>query len=339
MVKDLKPESVSSSSGARIFRLPLEVFSGYYAYCHLVIVGGKNVLVDVGSGFGDSHKDLAKGLELLQSEYGVNVSWQDIDVIVITHGHIDHFGGLGLVKVAAPQAQVAIHELAKPVLVNYDERLLLSRQRLSVFLERAGVPDDRRKHLLDLHMLGKRAFQPQPVDIVLTDEYQLLDELLVIHVPGHEPGLIMVQVGDVMLTSDHLLPDTSVAIAPESITPFTGIAHYLDSVRKAASIDGIALALGGHEHSMLDYYDVVERTLQSSLQKVEHVRELCARPATIYDLAQQIYGDLDGYGELLKIEQTGARIEYLNQRGLVLVDNLDALEQDGALPLTYRAAK
>ena len=36
------------------------------------------------------------------------------------------------------------------------------------------------------------------------------------------------------------------------------------------------------------------------------------------------------------IEQTGARIEYLNQRGLVMIDNLDDLEGDASAALKYQ---
>ena len=80
-----------ASSGARIFRLPLDVFPAYTGYAHLVEHDGRLTLVDVGSGFGSSHDDLLEGLAWLQAEYGVEARLSRIDRIIITHGHIDHF--------------------------------------------------------------------------------------------------------------------------------------------------------------------------------------------------------------------------------------------------------
>jgi glyoxylase-like metal-dependent hydrolase (beta-lactamase superfamily II) len=336
MKEQLKIERYSASNGAVIFRMPLEVFSGYFAYAHLVIHNDKRYLVDVGSGFGRSFKDLQGGIDALQSEYNVAAALDQLHMVIITHGHVDHFGGLMQVKEAAPQAKVAIHELDRPVLINYDERVLVTSKGMADFLQRGGVPEDRRKRLMDMYMLGKRAFKSVPVDMTLHDG-DTIDELFrVIHVPGHTPGLIMLQIDDVLLTADHLLPGTSVALAPESLMPYTGIGHYLDSLQKAAKVKGVRIALGGHEWAMEDYYQVANRNYTSSLEKVDKVLEACSQPRTIFELAVQIYGDLDGYSELLKLEQTGARIEYLNQRGLVMIDNLDDLENDASPVLKYQ---
>jgi HAMP domain-containing protein len=100
----------------------------------------------------------------------------------------------------------------------------------------------------------------------------------------------------------------------------------------------VRLAAGGHEEIMDDFYGVAERTLEAALSKVERVMDQCDQPRTIYEIARQIYGQVDGYDELFKLEQTGARIEYLNQRGLVVIDNLGALEADHRAVLYYRHA-
>jgi len=329
-------ERFESSNGASIFRIPLEAFPGYWVYSHLVVNAGKHYLVDVGSGLGSSHAKLLDGLAQIEEAYSISARLDKLDFIIITHGHIDHFGGLASVKDGAPQAKVCIHELARPALVNYDERLWVTSQRMALFLEQAGVPADRRQRLLEMHRLGKQSFKPQPVDMVLADGQMLDDTFSVVHVPGHEPGLIMLKVGDVLLTADHVLPNTSVALSPETIMPFTGVSHYIESLDKAARIEGVRVALGGHEAAMLNYVDVVRRTYALALEKVDRVYEMCATPNTIFAIATQIYGPLDGYGELLKLGQIGARIEYLNQRGLVMIDNWDVLEHEANPILQYR---
>lgn len=335
MKEQLKVEHFETTSGIRIFRLPVEVFAQYYAYAHLVVRGDAMTLIDVGSGFGNSFDDLKAGLNSVSADYGISAELAGLKNILITHGHVDHFGGLMQVKEAAPNATVAIHELDRPVLINYDERVVVSSKGLRDFLQRGGVPDDRLARLMDMYMMGKRAFKSVPVDVTLHDGDVFDSVFEIIHVPGHTPGLVMVKIDDILITSDHILPGTSVALAPESLMPYCGTGHYLESLEKAQKVDGVRVALGGHEWAMDAYYDVAQKTYESTQEKVERVLAACSEPRTIYELAIMMYGDLDGYSELLKLEQTGARIEYLNQRGLVMIDNLDDLERDESPVLRY----
>ncbi len=336
MANKSKVERFETSGGGLIFRLPLEVFPQYIAYAHLISYDDKLALVDVGSGFGSCHADLVAGLETVRAEHGIPASLENVHQIIISHGHVDHFGGLAQVKAQAPQAEVGLHELSRPVLVNYDERVLITRTAMADFLARAGVPLEHRQRLLDMYMLGKRAFPSVPVDFTLHDGDVIDNRIHVIHVPGHAPGLVMLQVDDVLLVSDHILPETSVALAPESIMPYTGVGHYIESLAKAEQVQEVRVALGGHEQAMDDFYAIVRRTRQLAQEKVARVLEHCDEPRTIYEIALRIYGGMDGYSELLKIEQTGARIEYLNQRGMVMIENLTALEQEHSPALRYR---
>jgi glyoxylase-like metal-dependent hydrolase (beta-lactamase superfamily II) len=304
-------ERYEASNGALIFRLPLEVFSAYFAFAHLIIVDGKQTLVDVGSGFGASHGDLLKGFERVRNEFGTRVALGDVDRIIVTHGHVDHFGGLTQAIEAAPKAKVAVHELDKAVLINYDERVLVTSKGMTDFLQRSGVPADRRRRLMDMYMLGKRAFKSVSVDQTLRDG-DVIDGLLkVVHVPGHTPGLMMLQVDDVLLTADHILPQTSVALAPESLMAYTGVGHYLESVLKARQVQGVRLALGGHEEAMDDFAEVARKTYESSLEKIDRLRDVCGRH---YELACRICGEM----RVRRASQADAdrcTHEYLNQRG------------------------
>lgn len=336
MAKPSQIERIEAANGALIYRLPLEVFPGYFGFSHLVVYDGKLTLIDAGSGFGESHQNLVAGFEVVREEYGVPARLEDVNRVIITHGHIDHFGGLGHVKATATEAEVGLHELAKPVLTNYDERVLMTSSAMDDFLHHAGVPEENHKRLMAMFMMGKRAFTRVAVNCAFRDGDVLDDVFQIIHVPGHAPGLIMIQLADVLLTADHVLPETSVALAPESIMPYTGVGHYIESLERAEQINGVRIALGGHERAMSDYYAVVRRIHEDALQKIERVFGHCDQPRTIYEIALRIYSELDGYGELLKLEQTGARIEYLNQRGLVMIDNLDALEREHSPALRYR---
>lgn len=328
-------EMFESNTGAVIFRLPVEVFPGFIGYAHLIVYQGQTTLVDVGSGSFNSHRDLLAGFDMLKKQYDMAIQLEDVNRIVISHSHIDHYGGAWQVKEIAANAEIAVHELAKTVLTRHAERMLIASHALKDFLVRAGVPGDHQKRLYQMYMIGKGSQPPLPVDRVLRDG-DLLDGVIeVFHVPGHAPGLIVLRVGDILLTTDHILPETSVALAPEALMPYTGVGHYIESLEKAARIEGIHIALGGHESPMPDYYTVVNRTRDLALQKVERIITHCDQPRTLYEITSGIYEHLDGYGELLKLLQTGARVEYLHQRGLVKIDNVDDLETEDSPVLRY----
>jgi len=78
----------TTASGARIYSIPVEAFPHFWAYVYLVVQDDWRVLIDCGSGSERSNASLETGL--MQA----GVSFQDLTHILITHGHIDHFGGL-----------------------------------------------------------------------------------------------------------------------------------------------------------------------------------------------------------------------------------------------------
>src|SRR6188768_4213049 len=105
-------EQFISSTGARIYRLPMIVFpNGFIAYAYLVLGADVPTLVDTGSGYGRSTPDLLAGIAAIPQQFGESIRVQDIERILITHGHVDHFGGLMTVLEATGGARVGVHAL------------------------------------------------------------------------------------------------------------------------------------------------------------------------------------------------------------------------------------
>jgi glyoxylase-like metal-dependent hydrolase (beta-lactamase superfamily II) len=325
-----------SSTGARIYRIPVEAFPEFIAYCYLILDSGQPILVDTGSGYGNSNEHLLQGLAALRADFGESLALSDISRVLITHGHIDHFGGLAFI-LEQTNAQVGIHELDRRVLTNYEERVIIATKDLRVYLERAGVRPDIRANLMEMYGFAKKHVRSVNVDFSL-DEETPLDGMGFIHVPGHCPGQVCILIGDVLLSADHILSRTTPHQAPESITHYTGLGHYLEALAKIQRMDGIRLALAGHEDPIENVYERIEAIHASHQRKLERVLDIiknAAQPCTISHISKAMYPDRHGYDILLALEEVGAHVEYLYQHGRLAVCNLDEVEREDNPALRY----
>jgi len=337
---DLPPiESFVSSTGVRIYRIPCEAFPGFIVYCHLLLGAGPPTLVDTGSGYGSSNQQLLSGLEAVRTRFGEAIGLRDIGRIIITHGHIDHFGGLSHLKEHVP-AEVAVHPLDRRVLSHYEERVIVATKNVRFYLQQAGVPAEMQQNLIDIYQFSKKHVRSVPVDRELNDGDEL-DGLRFFHTPGHCPGQLCIGVGDILLSADHILPGISPHQSPESITAFTGLAHYLEALDKVARIGGFDLALGGHEGPTRDVYrriDAIRAGHARKLDRVLGIIRAAPEPPTVQEVTTTMYPKVQGFDVLLALEEAGAHVEYLYQHGRLEVTNLDEVEREDNPAVRYTAA-
>lgn len=71
-------------------------------------------------------------------------------------------------------------------------------------------------------------------------------------------------------------------------------------------------------------------------ERLEMVLDFFNSAKTIQDLSKSLFATANGYNALLAIEEAGAHVEYLYQRGLLAIDNYDKLESmKGSITLYY----
>lgn len=327
-------EVVTTQGGTTIIRLPLRLFPTLKGFAYLVLAKAGLFLVDTGSGLPESNADLLAGFKEAGKTLGRTLSLADVDAIFITHGHIDHFGGLPFVR-EHTNAPIHVHELDARVLSRFEERTALATRDLGIFLRRAGVREERRRQLMEMYGFARGFYRSVPVDHILHDGQQVA-VFEVLHVPGHCPGHVCLRVDDVILVGDHVLPHTSPHLSPESITRYTGLGHYLESLeRLEAFAHDVRLALGGHERPMPDLLARIEQIRSRHFEKLEEVLHICREPRTIVEISLARYDRRHGYEVLLALTETGAHVEYLHDRGYLAVANLDEVETDPNAAVRY----
>ncbi len=327
-----------SRSGIRIYRLPVETFPQHINNIYLILDGDHSTLFDVGSGTPQSVEDLRRGFAEVRERFGEDVDLSTIQHVVISHSHIDHFGFVAYFT-RETDAAVFIHELDARVLNNFEERIVLASKDLRVFMERSGLGPEARQELEELYCFSKNFFKSVELDRALRDGDRIINGYIVHHVPGHCPGQVCLQVDDVLLTADHVLSRITPHQSPASITPFCGLEHYLHSLDKIRRIDGVSLALPGHEEAIPDLRARIDAIVAHHTRRLNQVLDICREPAPVVQISMRLFGPQGGYARILALEEAGAHVEYLFQRGELRIANLEEVSREPNPVILYETRR
>jgi glyoxylase-like metal-dependent hydrolase (beta-lactamase superfamily II) len=327
----------SAPGGVRIYGIPIETFPEHFTNIYLVLAGEVKALIDLSSGWGESDAHLLDGIREIRERYGEKVSFENLDLILVTHGHIDHFGGLPHLR-SRTRARVGVHELDVRQIAQFDETIMVVARDLRFFLESCGISERTQNNLMGMYTSSKDFFSSVSVDFHLDERAGPVEGIFRIHhTPGHCPGEVCIQVEDVLLSGDHLLSGITPHQSPEAIVRYTGLGHYLDSLRKIKAVPGLRLALGGHRSAMEDPYGRIEEIEAAHAERLANVFDICRAPSTIKEISSRLFDHLTGYEVLLGLEEAAAHVEYLFQRGRLAIDNLEDLEHLPKPTLRYRS--
>lgn len=326
-----------ASGGVHLYLMPVETFPNHVNNLYLIADGELRTLVDAGSGTPTSRDGIDDTFAVVRAAFDERAEFETLDQVIVTHAHIDHFGGVGDVR-KMTGARIAVHELDARVLANFEERLVVAGKDLAVFLRRSGIDETTLESFREMYTLSKNFFRSVEPDRKLRDGDLVGNGYRVHHTPGHCPGEICLQVGDVLLTGDHVIARITPHQAPQSITPFTGLEHYFHSLAKVRKLEGIDLALGGHETPMPDLRARIDEIAIHHRERLHRIREICVeKPRTVLEIAEVLFPTQSGYGKILAIEEAGAHVEYLHALGELRIANLDEVAKSDAPVIRYRS--
>lgn len=321
--------TLETSSGYQINRIPLEAFPNFWAFAYLVQIGEWNVLIDTGSGSEMSNTSLEQGI----ASTGMRLS--DLTHILLTHGHIDHYGGLSYLR-ERTQARIGVHELDLSTVTTHEARLATIEKKLNVFLAKSDVPTEMRIELLTMYRFTKKIYRSVAVDFTFEAQGMQVGPLELIHVPGHCAGHVAFKLDDVIFCGDLILDRVIPHQSPEEILPFLGIHHFLKSIITFEQwAAGTKMILNGHDDPIHDLTRGIEKMRNRLFRRIDQTLAALGEPRTIIETTEQVYRDTNGYNALLVIEKVGAYIEYLNQCGLVEIWNSEEIEDNPQAAIKY----
>ena len=126
----------------------------------------------VDTGIGTHYEQILDALD------EIGIEREALEVIAVTHVHLDHAGGAGYIAEACPNAEVVVHEIGAPHLVD-PERLIEGTKRAvqdqwEFYVEPIPVPEDRIREITD-------------GDVVDLGDHELVAH----HAPGHAPHQVV----------------------------------------------------------------------------------------------------------------------------------------------------
>ena len=264
--------------------------------CYL-LSGEPLTLVDTGPNSGTSLGHLERALD----ELGQRI--ERLELIVLTHQHMDHEG---LLEILARRsgAEVAAYAPLAPWLADFRVRTKGDDEFAQEIMRRHGIPDDVNTLLgvlsAGMHTYGSRGDVTRPLDD--GDEITMGGrDYTVHHRPGHSPSDIVffnAETG-LLLGGDHLLAHiSSNALVSRPLdgatdgprpTPLIDYSRSLRATREMA----ISLVVPGHGDPIADHTTLIDTRLKDQGRRARKILALLANaPLSAHAIAQQMWGEI-----------------------------------------------
>ena len=302
----------------------------------------------------DSGPNSAKALdELEQALAARGHAIEDLELLVITHQHIDHFG-LASILARRSGAEVAALDRVAPFLAGYGTQADLDDQFAEQLMLRHGIPPEIVTALRTVST-GFRAWgSAVEVTRPLADgsELELRDRTLrVLHRPGHSPSdtVFLDEQRSILLAADHLIAHISSnplltrpldvggedpVDAAEPTTPNQrpqALLTYIDSLEKTRAME-LSLVLPGHGQPITDHVALIDERFRLHHRRAEKIgRLIAAKPRTAHEVAQELWGNVAVTQAYLTLSEVLGHVDLLLRDGVVVEEELDGV-------VRYRAA-
>ena len=323
--------------GIRTLRLPTPFAIGR-VNCYL-IEDEPLTLIDTGANSG-------KGLDELEHQLAEHRhSIENLELLILTHQHIDH---IGLAEIIASRsgAEVAAIDVAVEFLHNYGEDSERDDQFAASLMLGQGVPQDVVTALQSVSR-SFRAWGSRPKVTRPLRDGEMLElgdrTLEVQHRPGHSPSDTLFWDAErrILFAADHLIGHvTSNALITRPLDGSSerpqALVTYIESMRRTRELPA-EIVLSGHGEVITDHVALIDERFERFRQRAERIHELLAdRPRSGYELAQELWGNIAVTQAFLTTSEVLGHLDLLINAGRareVVEDGATRFEAIGDGPL------
>ncbi len=275
----------------------------------------------------DTGPNSGKALDELQRQLGErDHSIDDLELVILTHQHIDH---LGLVEIIAEHsgAEVAAIGVAAERLANFGEDAEREDEFAVDLMLRNGIPSEVAHALQSVSRSfrgwGSQARVTRPLDDGERIEFR--DRTLeALHRPGHSPSdtVFWDEERRILIAADHLI--AHISSNPLIARPLDGsdrreqaLVTYIESLRKTREMPA-DFVLSGHGEPIVDHVALIDDRLAKHDRRKEKIHRLIAeRPRTGYEIAQAIWGNVAVTQAFLTLSEVIGHADLLVNEGRV----------------------
>jgi glyoxylase-like metal-dependent hydrolase (beta-lactamase superfamily II) len=290
-------------------------------------------LVDTGPNSGTS----LTALEAALAEHGRRV--EDLERLVITHQHLDHFGLLAILADRSGAEVCALDRLA-PWLARFGDAMEDDDRFAEGVMLRHGIPED----MVTVLRVVTRQFRAWGATATVTTPLADGEELpfagrawRVHHRPGHSPSdtVFHDERSGELIGGDHLIKHIS--SNPLISRPLDGatedpaqrpkaLVAYLASLRATRAMD-LRVVLAGHGDPVDDHRALIDERMGLHERRARKLHGLVAeRPRTAHELAQELWGNVAVTQAYLTLSETLGHMDLLVDDGQVA-----EIEEDGVV--------
>jgi glyoxylase-like metal-dependent hydrolase (beta-lactamase superfamily II) len=261
---------------------------------------------------------------------------EDIELLIVTHQHVDHFG-LAAILARRSGAEVAALAGLAPYLREFDAATELDDRFAQRVMLRHGIPAD----VITALRAVSASFRTWGAAVEVTrpvrdgEQLRLRDHTLrVLHRPGHSPSdtVFVDESRAIMFTADHLLANISsnpLLARPLDAGPnFTGprpraLIDYIASLERTRAMD-LSLVLPGHGPPIADHASLIDARLYMHRRRAERIHGLvAARPLTAHEIATELWGNVAVTQAYLTLSEVLGHVDLLLDERRV-VERVDA---------------
>jgi glyoxylase-like metal-dependent hydrolase (beta-lactamase superfamily II) len=313
-------EALEHAAAAGIRRLQIPTpFAVGRVNCYL-IEDEPLTLVDTGPNSGKSLDELERQL----ADAGRSI--EEIELVVISHQHIDH---LGLVEIVAERsgAEVAAIEAVVGFVESYGSDTERDDEFAGGLMRRYGIPEDIVSALRSVSASFRGWGSAAKVSRPLADgeNLQFANRSLEVQLrPGHSPSDTLFWDGErrILICADHLI--AHISSNPLLSRPLDGsdtrpkaLVTYLGSLARTRELDAEIL-LPGHGDPITDHVALIDERFAMHRRRAEKLRGLIAeRPRTAYELAHSLWGNVAVTQAFLTLSEVVGHVDLLIDAGIV----------------------